>query len=77
MTLIHAGDTSSLGICDLAFMVDTSSSIKGEVNFQLVKKFVTKVFHLFSRGGDVRYGLVVFGNKAEVNIFDFTIDSLC
>ncbi|XP_078375014.1 cochlin-like isoform X2 [Oculina patagonica] len=59
------------GICDLAFMVDTSSSIKGEVNFQLVKKFVTKVFHLFSRGGDVRYGLVVFGNKAEV-VFGFS-----
>ena len=47
-------------------MVDTSSSIKSEVNFQLVKKFVSNVFRSFSRGGHVRYGLVVFGSKAEV-----------
>lgn len=54
-------------------MVDASSSVNGEENFQLVKKFVTSVLHSFSLSGYVRYGLVFFSDKVEVNIFAFTI----
>lgn len=50
-------------------MVDASSSINGKDNFQLVKNFVTNMFHSFSLGGDVRYGLVLFGDKVQVNIY--------
>ena len=50
-------------------MVDTSSSINGKDNFQLVTNFVTSVFHSFTLGKGVRYGLVVFGTSAKVNIF--------
>lgn len=46
-------------------MVDASSSINGE-ELELVKKFVTSVFHSFSFDDDVRYGLVVFGDRVEV-----------
>ncbi|KAJ7385795.1 hypothetical protein OS493_013829 [Desmophyllum pertusum] len=51
-------------------MVDTSSSINGKDNFQLVTNFVTSVFHSFTLGKGVRYGLVVFGTSAKV-VFGF------
>ena len=54
------------GGCDLAFMVDASSSIGGEANFRLVMNFVTRVFHAFPRNAGVRHGLVVFGSHVEV-----------
>ena len=52
----------------MAFMVDVSSSIGGDANFQLVMKFVISIFHSFTLGGGVRYGLVVFGGSAKVQI---------
>ena len=55
------------GSCDLAFMVDASSNINGKGNFQLVKNFVSNMLNSFSLGGDVRYGLIVFSDKVEVN----------
>lgn len=56
------------GRCDLAFMVDASSNINGKGNFQLVKNFVSNMLNSFSLGGDVRYGLIVFSDKVEVNL---------
>lgn len=47
-------------------MVDTSSSIGGEANFQLVIEFVISIFHAFTLGGGVRYGLVAFGSSVKV-----------
>ena len=47
-------------------MVDASSSINGKDNFQLVMNFVTDVFHSFTLGSGIRYGLVVFGSSAKV-----------
>lgn len=56
------------GGCDLAFMVDISSSIGGDANFQLVMKFVISIFHSFTLGGGIRYGLVTFGSSAKVKV---------
>ncbi|KAJ7385821.1 hypothetical protein OS493_013855 [Desmophyllum pertusum] len=56
--------------CDLAIMVDASSSIIGKSNFQRVMNFVTGVFQSFTLGRGVRYGLVVFGSSAKV-VFGF------
>ena len=56
------------GGCDLAFMVDISSSIGGDANFQLVMKFVISIFHSFTLGSGLRYGLVTFGNSAKVKM---------
>lgn len=50
-------------------MVDASSSINGKDNFQLVMNFVTDVFHSFTLGSGIRYGLVVFGSSAKVQFF--------
>jgi len=47
-------------------MVDASSSIGGDANFQLVIKFVISIFHSFTIGGGVRYGLVAFGSSVKV-----------
>lgn len=47
-------------------MVDASASIGGEANFRLTMNFVTRVFHTFTLGGGVRYGLLVFGDSAKV-----------
>ncbi|KAJ7385815.1 hypothetical protein OS493_013849 [Desmophyllum pertusum] len=66
-----SGGAGAGGGCDLAFMVDVSSSIGGDANFQLVMKFVTSIFHSFTMGGAVRYGLVVFGSSAKV-VFGFS-----
>lgn len=55
-----------LGGCDLAFMVDLSSSIGGDANLELVIKFIISIFHSFTLGGGVRYGLVVFGSSVKV-----------
>ena len=57
------------GRCDLAFMVDASSNVNGKGNFQLVKNFVSNMLNSFSLGGDVRYGLIVFSDKVEVNLW--------
>lgn len=56
------------GGCDLAFMVDISSSIGGDANFQLVMKFVISIFRSFTLGGGIRYGLVTFGSSAKVKV---------
>ena len=48
--------------------------IRGGGNFQLVMNFVTNLFHSFTLGGDVRYGLAVFGNRVQVktsNVLDY------
>ena len=51
----------------MAILVDTSSNVIGIANFATVMKFVKKVFHSFSLGIDgLRYGLVVFGDTANV-----------
>ena len=47
-------------------MLDTSSSIGGDENLQLVIKFVIGIFHSFTLGGGVRYGLVAFGSSFKV-----------
>lgn len=56
-----------IGGFDLAFMVDASSSIGGEANFRIAMNFVTRVFHSFTLGKGVRYGLVVFGDSVKVS----------
>ena len=47
-------------------MVDTSSSVGGDENFQLVIKFVISIFHSFTLGGGVRYGLLAFSSSVKV-----------
>lgn len=59
-----------VGGCDLAFMVDVSSSISGEANFKLVMEFVKSIFHSFTMGASLRFGLVVFGGSVKVH-FNF------
>lgn len=46
-------------------MVDGSSSISS-ANFKLALNFVNRVFHSFTLGNGVRYGLVVFGESTKV-----------
>lgn len=53
-------------------MVDASEAIGGEENFQLVRNFVTKVFHSFTVGDNMRYGLVVFGITVKAR-YDFLL----
>ena len=55
------------GGCDLAFMVDVSSSIGGEANFKLIMEFVKTIFHSFTMSSSFRYGLVVFGSSVKVS----------
>lgn len=55
-----------VGGCDLAFMVDVSSSISGEANFKLVMEFVKSIFHSFTMSASLRFGLVVFGGSVKV-----------
>ena len=52
----------SSGGFDLAMMVDASSSVGGQANFQLTLEFVKSVYRSFMTGYKVRYALVVFGN---------------
>ena len=54
------------GGIDLAFLVDTSSNLVGPKNFKLVMALVSRVFHSFTLGNGMRYGLVVFGDRVEV-----------
>lgn len=51
--------------CDLAFMVDVSSSITSQ-DLNLALNLISKVFHSFTLGNGVRYGLLVFGESAKV-----------
>ncbi|KAJ7385797.1 hypothetical protein OS493_013831 [Desmophyllum pertusum] len=67
---VNAIGAGGVAVCDLAIMVDASSSINGKDNFQLVMNFVTDVFHSFTLGSGIRYGLVVFGSSAKV-VFGF------
>lgn len=60
-----------VGGCDLAILVDTSKNID-ENDLQDLLNFVTAVFHSFTLGNDVRYGLATFGGSVEVfhgNVF--------
>ena len=50
-------------------MVDASSNIKDKVNFQLMMRFITSVFHSFTLGRGVRYGLLVYGSSIKVLIY--------
>ena len=60
------------GAVDLAFMLDTSSSIGGEANFQLCIKFIKSVYASFTISSTAyRIGLVLFGASASVS-FDFS-----
>lgn len=59
------------GSCDLAFMLDASSSIQGEADFKLCIEFIKTVFHAFGMGGGIRFALVIFGSSAQV-VFDFS-----
>ena len=60
MFLVHVGG------CDLAFMVDTSTSIGGEANFKLVIEFVKTIFHSFTMSASLRFGFVIFGSSVKV-----------
>lgn len=60
-----------VGSCDLAFMLDASDSLQGEVNFKLCIEFIKIVFHAFGMGGGIRFALVLFGSSAQV-VFDFS-----
>lgn len=55
--------------------MDTSTNLIGEKNFQLVMELVKEVFHSFSLGKGMRYGLAVFGDSFKVRYFD--IELLC
>ena len=46
-------------------MVDASSSV-GEANLRIVMNFVTNIFHYFANSIGIRYGMVVFGDHAQV-----------
>lgn len=46
--------------------MDASSSIGDDRTLGLVMNFVARIFHTFSVVGDVRYGLVVFGDSVKV-----------
>ena len=52
-------------------MVDASSNIKDKVNFQLMMRFIRSVFHSFTLGRGVRYGLLVYGSSVKVLIYLF------
>ena len=58
--------------------MDASSSIGDDRTLGLVMNFVTRIFHTFSVVGDVRYGLVVFGDSVKVPYryisFNYCID---
>ena len=47
--------------------MDLSSSIGGATNFRLAMNFVVSVFHSFTLGKGLRYGLVVFGDSVKVH----------
>lgn len=60
------------GAVDLAFMLDASSSIGGDANFQLCLKFIKAVYSSFTISAtEYRIGLVLFGASASVS-FDFS-----
>lgn len=57
---------------DLAFMLDASSSIGGDANFQLCLKFIKAVYGSFTISATgYHIGLVLFGASASVS-FDFS-----
>ena len=59
------------GAVELAFMLDASSSIGGQANFQLCLKFIKSVYASFTISSTAyRVGLVLFGASASVS-FDF------
>lgn len=60
------------GTVELAFMLDASSSIGGESNFQLCVQFIKSVYGSFTISSTAyRIGLVLFGASASVS-FDFS-----
>ena len=66
LILLYTVLCSSKGEVDLAFMVDASSNIKDTFTFELMMRFVRRVFHSFTLNRGVRYGLVVYGNSVKV-----------
>lgn len=60
------------GAVDLAFMLDASSSLGGDANFQLCLTFIKAVYGSFTiSASEYRIGLVLFGASASVS-FDFS-----
>ena len=57
-----------LGGIDLVFLIDTSSHLTGEKHFQFIKGIVSGVFHSFTLGNGLRYGLAGFGDSFKVNM---------
>lgn len=56
------------GAVDLAFMLDASSSIGGDVNFQLCLKFIKSICSSFTISSKAyRIGLILFGASASVS----------
>ena len=52
-------------------MLDASSNINSDADFQLCITFIKVVFHAFSMGGGgIRFALVIFGSSAKI-VFDF------
>lgn len=60
------------GAVDLAFMLDASSSLGGDANFQLCLSFIEAIYGSFTISSTAfRIGLVLFGSSASVS-FDFS-----
>lgn len=59
------------GSCDLAFMLDTSTSIGGEANFQLTLTFIVSVFEAIGVSAQIRFAFIQFGSSAEI-MFSFS-----
>ena len=55
-----------LGGMDLALMVDLSDNIDDWV-LDHVMRYLSSVFNSFNSSSGLRYGLVIFGEKAEVS----------
>lgn len=59
----------SLG-CDVAILLDSSTSIEGDANFQLALAFVVAVFEAIGVSAQMRVAFIIFGSTTQV-VFNF------
>lgn len=56
---------------DVAFLLDTSTSIGGDANFKLTLSFIVAVFKAIGVSAQIRVAFVIFGGSTKV-VFGFT-----
>ena len=55
---------------DVAFLLDTSTSIDGEANFKLALSFIVAVFEALGVSAQIRVAFIIFGGSTQV-VFGF------